>query len=181
MKNETLEQVTKELKPLLLGILFFFICNSIGYVITNKQNFELREEVKELNIKIDSLNNIINSKPPLQKEVTLTVYHPVESQCDNTPLITANGTKIDLEKLKNGEIKYCAVSRDLLKEFPYGSMIYIDGYGEYKVVDTMNKRITNTVDILQDENEPIFKLLDVKITKMDNEISSWNFQSGFII
>ena len=67
------------------------------------------------------------------------------------------------------------------KEFPYGSMIYIDGYGEYKVVDTMNKRITNTVDILQDENEPIFKLLDVKITKMNNEISSWNCQNGFII
>lgn len=177
-----LEQATKELKPLLLGILFFFICNSIGYVITNKENFELRKEFKELNTKIDSLNDIINSKqPPFQKEVTLTVYHPVESQCDNTPLITANGTKIDLEKLKNGEIKYCAVSRDLLKEFPYGSMIYIDGYEEYKVVDTMNKRITNTVDILQDENEPIFKLLDVKITKMDNEISSWNCQNGFII
>lgn len=68
-----------------------------------------------MNIKIDSLNNIINSKPPLQKEVTLTVYHPVESQCDNTPLITANGTKIDLEKLKNGEIKYCAVSRDVME------------------------------------------------------------------
>lgn len=101
MKNENLEQATKELKPLLLGILFLFVCNSIGYVITNKQNFELREEVKELNTKIDSLNNIINLKqPPLQKEVTLTVYHPVESQCDDTPLITANGTKIDLEKLK---------------------------------------------------------------------------------
>lgn len=64
---------------------------------------------------------------PLEKIITLTVYNPVESQCDDTPLVTANGTKIDLEKLKKGEIKYCAVSRDLLSEIPYGSIIYIEG------------------------------------------------------
>ena len=69
MKNENLEQTKEELKPLLLGILFLFICNSIGYIITNEQNSELIEEIKELNIKIDSLNNIINLKqPPFQKE-----------------------------------------------------------------------------------------------------------------
>ena len=46
--------------------------------------------------------------------VTLTTYNAVASQCDNTPLITADGTKIDMKKLKKGKIKYCAVSRDLL-------------------------------------------------------------------
>jgi 3D (Asp-Asp-Asp) domain-containing protein len=103
---------------------------------------------------------------PLTKEVTVTVYHAVESQCDSTPLITANGTKINPVELKNDKIHYCAVSRDLLEELPYGSKIYIEGHGEYEVVDTMNRRIVNTVDILQDVNKPIFKKSNIKIIKV---------------
>lgn len=85
---------------------------------------------------------------------------------DDTPLVTANGTKIDLEKLKKGEIKYCAVSRDLLSEIPYGSIIYIEGHGEYEVVDTMNKRIKMGVDILQDVSEKGFKKTNIRILKV---------------
>ena len=29
------------------------------------------------------------------KQVKATMYHPVEEQCDDTPLITAAGSKID--------------------------------------------------------------------------------------
>ena len=50
---------------------------------------------------------------PFITHVTLTTYNAVARQCDNTPLITADGTKIDVKKLKKGNIKYCAVSRDL--------------------------------------------------------------------
>ena len=34
--------------------------------------------------------------------VSVTVYQPVESQCDRQPLITSDGSKIDLKSLKNG-------------------------------------------------------------------------------
>ena len=140
-------------------VLFFIL--GLNLIMIQKVN-DLSTEIVRIEKKIDTI--YLNS--PLEKIVTLTVYNPVESQCDDTPLITANGTKIDLEKLKKGEIKYCAVSRDLLSEIPYGSIIYIEGYGEYEVVDTMNKRIKMGVDILQDVSEKGFKKTNVRILKV---------------
>lgn len=86
--------------------------------------------------------------------VTITCYQPVESQCNGDPLITADGSKIDLKKLEKGEIKWCAVSRDLLWLFPKGKpkRVYIEGYGLYEVRDVMNKRHTHRLDILQHPN-----------------------------
>ena len=140
-------------------VLFFIL--GLNLIMIQKVN-DLSTEIVRIEKKIDTI--YLNS--PLEKIITLTVYNPVESQCDDTPLITANGTKIDLEKLKKGEIKYCAVSRDLLSEIPYGSIIYIEGHGEYKVVDTMNKRFTNYVDILQDVSQKGFKKTNVRILKI---------------
>ena len=115
-------------------VLFFIL--GLNLIMIQKVN-NLSTEVVRIEKQIDTI--YLNS--PLERIITLTVYNPVESQCDDTPLVTANGTKIDLEKLKKGEIKYCAVSRDLLSEIPYDSIIYIEGHGEYEVVDTINKRI----------------------------------------
>ncbi len=140
-------------------VLFFIL--GLNLIMIQKVN-DLSTEVVRIEKQIDTI--YINS--PLEKIITLTVYNPVESQCDDTPLVTANGTKIDLEKLKKGEIKYCAVSRDLLSEIPYGSIIYIEGHGEYEVVDTMNKRIKMGVDILQDVSEKGFKKTNIRILKV---------------
>lgn len=95
--------------------------------------------------------------------VTLTTYNPCKSQCDDTPTITANNTKINLKKLKQGKLKYCAVSQDLLCCFPFGSIIEIDGHGRYEVVDTMNKRFNHYVDIIQDKSQSNFKKEKIKI------------------
>lgn len=140
-------------------VLFFIL--GLNLIMIQKVN-DLSTEVVRIEKQIDTI--YLNS--PLEKIITLTVYNPVESQCDDTPLVTANGTKIDLEKLKKGEIKYCAVSRDLLSEIPYGSIIYIEGHGEYEVVDTMNKRIKMGVDILQDVSEKGFKKTNIRILKV---------------
>lgn len=107
-----------------------------------------------------------NADKGFTTHVTLTVYNPVASQCDKNPNVTADGTKIDLNKLKRGQLKYCAVSRDLLPFLPYGSMIEIEGHGVYVVHDTMNKRFNHYIDILQHSDEPIFKKSSVKITKL---------------
>lgn len=80
--------------------------------------------------------------------VTLTYYQPVTEQCDSTPLITADNSRIDLDKLARGEIKWCAVSQDLRDRLPFGSSISIPGLGVYKVRDVMNPRHRNRVDIL---------------------------------
>lgn len=135
---------------------------------------KLREQIKINTNDISCFVNTTNMSEKIknieeeiiEEFVTLTVYNPIVSQCNNNPLITANGTKIDLDQLKSGVLKYCAVSRDLLNKFPYGSIIYIEGFGEYLVVDTMNKRFKKYVDILQDVDEPIFKYTNIKITKI---------------
>ena len=95
--------------------------------------------------------------------VTLTTYNAVKKQCDDSPLITADGTKIDLHKLKKGKIKYAAVSRDLLWCIPLGSIIHIEGHGDYEVRDTMNKRFDHHIDILQHSSQKNFKKNKVRV------------------
>ena len=80
-------------------------------------------------------------------KVIITIYYAIAAQTDSTPLITASGYNIV------GDDKIIAVSRDLLKEFPYGTKVEVccSGCyyeGEYVVEDTMNKRFTNRIDIL---------------------------------
>ena len=82
--------------------------------------------------------------------VTLTYYQPVKEQCNTQPLITSDGSKISLNHLKRGSIKWCAISRDLLWMFPKGKpkRVYIEGFGVYEVRDVMNKRYNHCIDIL---------------------------------
>lgn len=82
--------------------------------------------------------------------VTLTCYQPVKSQCDSAPLVTADGSKINLAHLKQNKIKWCAISRDLLYLFKKDKprRVYIEGFGVYEVKDVMNKRHNHRIDIL---------------------------------
>ena len=96
--------------------------------------------------------------------VTLTTYNATKAQCDNSPDKTANGTIIDHKKLKQGKLRYCAISRDLLWCIPMGSVIEIDGHGRYEVVDTMDARFNHYIDILQHYTEKNFKKEKIKVT-----------------
>ncbi len=95
--------------------------------ITNREDFS-----EEKKINIEALNNSI--------EVSATAY--------NMGKITSTGTKV-----RPGVI---AVSRDLLKDVEYGSVVWVyvkkeNGsfykYGEYTVEDTMHKRWKKCCDI----------------------------------
>ena len=102
--------------------------------------------------------------------VKLTCYQPVKSQCNNQPLITADGSKINLHHLKNNKIKWCAVSRDLLWLFPKNKpkKVYIEGYGIYEVRDVTNKRFKHRIDILihpKDSKRISINNVKVKILK----------------
>ena len=87
-------------------------------------------------------------------KVTVTTYNPTRAQCDSTPNITADGTKINPKKAT--QYRYVALSRDLLDRwggpFDYGDYVVIEGTGSwdgiYQVRDTMNPKWTNRVDIL---------------------------------
>ena len=103
------------------------------------------------------------SKSLFTTHVTITTYNAVRSQCDRSPLITADGTKIDHRKVKSGEQRIVAISRDLLYAIPLGSVIYVEGYGRYEVRDTMNSRFKHRIDILQHSSKKNFKKNNIKI------------------
>ena len=103
------------------------------------------------------------SKSLFTTHVTITTYNAVRSQCDRSPLITADGTKIDHRKVKSGKQRIVAISRDLLYAIPLGSIIDIEGYGRYEVRDTMNSRFKHSIDILQHSSKKNFKKNNIKI------------------
>ena len=114
-----------------------------------------------LSLLIISLNTVATVT-----HVTLTYYQPVKAQCNSEPLVTADGSKINLRHLKQGRIKWCAISRDLLWLFPKGKpkRIYIEDFGTYYVKDVMNRRFTHSVDILiHPKDSKRIKLNKVKI------------------
>ena len=106
-------------------------------------------------------------------KVTVTTYNPTRAQCDDTPNITADGTRFHTWKASS--YRYVALSRDLLSRwggpFNYGDYIVIEGTGDrdgvYQVRDTMNPKWTNRVDILTTNSR--FKYNNITMYKYVNE------------
>lgn len=89
----------------------------------------------------------------------LTVYNPSQAQCDQTPLITASNSRINTDELKKQNIRWMALSRDLLKRwkgsFHYGDTVLVTAGdpqidGLWVIKDTMNKRYKKRGDLLFD-------------------------------
>lgn len=98
--------------------------------------------------------------------VTLTYYQPLKEQCNSEPLVTSDGSRINLSHLRKGKIRWCAVSRDLLYLFPKGKKkrVWIEGFGEFEVRDVMNRRFRHSVDILiHPKDSKRIKLTKVKV------------------
>ena len=121
----------------------FAICWSlIGILISWMREPQVVVEEKKVYVEVESEVTYI---------VTATVYHAVEGQCDDSPLVTASGAKISSAESAY-EHRYLAVSRDLLDVFPYGTMVEVSGCGEldgrWVVADTMNRRYKGYIDLL---------------------------------
>lgn len=133
----------------------------IGCAVFWAENPEVIIEEKKVYIEVESEVTYV---------VTATVYHAVEGQCDDSPLVTASGAKISSAESAY-EHRYLAVSRDLLDVFPYGTMVEVSGCGEldgiYCVVDTMAKRFKGYVDILINPDMRGGKWEGVRIKKVE--------------
>ena len=111
-------------------------------------------------------DKIIKIEPGIITEVLGTMYNPVASQCDSDPLVTADNSKINLTDLKNEKIRWCALSRDLLKRwggpYNYGDTLRVHHSdpkikGLWVIHDTMNARWKKRIDFLvASENSNIF-------------------------
>ena len=126
-------------------------------------------------------SRIVEAKPKVEKKkprhrgkVTVTQYNPVVDQCDEDPLVTADNSTIDLKKLKKGQLRWVAVSRDLLETYKYGDVIELKTIsgsprinGRYIVHDTMHPRFTNRIDILTAVGEPMDMWCEVRVRKIE--------------
>ena len=137
----------------------FAVVGIVNIAMANNEKIErsvMKEvpDIEEIKISSEIIKKEKNDKVKENKDVIthvkVTCYQPVEAQCDSDPLTTADGSKIDLHKLKKGDVKWCAISRDLLWLFPKDKpkRVHIEGYGIYEVRDVMNKRFNHRVDIL---------------------------------
>ena len=130
---------------------------------------DLRDEIKELLEKMNSMPDVIF------EQVRATMYHPVEEQCDDTPLITADGSKIDPYEVSNWN--WIAVSQHMLTRnggpLNYGDTVYILGTehkdGVYVIKDCMNKRKTNQIDFLESLGTPQYRYDNVVIARFPQE------------
>lgn len=87
----------------------------------------------------------------LLTSATVTVYHPEESQTDDTPYISASGRFV-----YEGQV---ALSRDLFKKgIKYGDKVEIEGLGEFVVEDKMNPRFKDSIDIFSFDRNKGFKV-----------------------
>ena len=127
------------------------------------------------------LNRIRLNRPIKSEFIQIdraTTYNAVASQFDNDPFTTADGSRIDPDKLRDMKIRWCALSRDFLARwgglFDYGDTIVVGSFsspqinGKWVVKDCMNKRYTNSLDFLFDSenNKPklgVCKDLIIKI------------------
>lgn len=98
-------------------------------------------------------------------KVTATVYHAVSKQTDSTPLITADGSKINPKRLQ----RWCAISKDLEKYYSMGDTIVVSGTkhmdGIWIIHDRMHHRWRSKIDLLVKPNY-LNKWDSIKIHKL---------------
>ena len=129
----------------------------------------LNDEIKDLLKQMDSMPEVIF------QQVRATMYHPVEEQCDDTPLITADGSRIDPYTVSNWN--WIAVSQHMLTRnggpLNYGDTVYIFGTehkdGVYVIKDCMNKRKTNQIDFLESLGTPQYRYDNVVLARFPQE------------
>jgi 3D (Asp-Asp-Asp) domain-containing protein len=142
----------------------------------SKTEFPLALNVHNFN----PLKKIKARLPLYSNNVSASVYFPEEEQTDGSPLITADGSKINAKSIR--QHRWVAVSRNLLKRWGgklhYGDSLQVSGISEeldgtYIIRDTMNKRLRNTIDILVGKNDRIMgHWKNVKITKFETVVVS---------
>jgi len=101
--------------------------------------------------------NTVYKKPIETLNVNVSVYNATVKQCDSTPLLTASQLLIDTNLLKQNKLKWCAISRNLLKRFnPKAKYNLLDTIildhnlfkGKYIITDVTKDIYYNRVDVL---------------------------------
>ena len=149
-----------------IGFWIFLSTLIMAMLMTNPTRFdEVMEDIHHMadSTIVDTIpeqdTTIMDSPIILEDSTVITVYatmyHPVVGQCDDTPDITADQTKIpNIDSCSH--LNWLAVSQDLLwfNDGPirYGDTVYVEAghkTGYYIVRDAMNKRFKKNIDFLE--------------------------------
>lgn len=141
---------------------------------TNNIITDMKNHIEFLESQLSKTNEKIREYEDNIYEVTVTMYHPVPEQTDDTPDITADGTKFKIHKAS--QYRYVAVARNMLKRWggflDYGDYIWIEAgskSGVYQVRDTMNPRYVNHIDILETPGTSPYKYDNAKMRLVSYE------------
>ena len=168
-KSQTVNEIEKENTALKLRISLMKYTKEIA----DSLMFDTTQHALDLAAKLATYEKKIKEYESNKYKVTVTMYHPVFGQTDDTPNITADGTVIKISRAS--EYRYIAVSRNMLVNYGgflrFGDYVWVDARkksGLYQVKDTMNKRFMNRIDILETPGTAPYKYNDASIRIMEN-------------
>ena len=138
--------------------------------------FDTTQNGLELALTLITYEKKIEEYENNKHKVTVTMYHPVSGQTDDTPNITADGSIIRINNAS--EYRYIAVARNMLIRnggfLNFGDYIWLDAgkkSGVYQVRDVMNKRFVNRVDILETPGTIPYKYNEASLRRIN--IALW--------
>ena len=168
-KSQTVNEIEKENTALKLRISLMKYTKEIA----DSLMFDTTQHALDLAARLATYEKKIKEYESNKYKVTVTMYHPVFGQTDDTPNITADGTVIKISRAS--EYRYIAVSRNMLVNYGgflrFGDYVWVDARkksGLYQVKDTMNKRFMNRIDILETPGTAPYKYNDASIRIMEN-------------
>ena len=138
---------------------------------TTLQALKIAVQVDKCQRELMGLKEQVNYQESNKLKVVVTMYHPVPEQTDSTPNVTADGTVFRIENAS--DYRYIAVSQNMLIRnggfLDYGDWVVVDAgkkSGLYQVRDTMARRWTNRIDILESPGVVPYKYNDGSLRKL---------------
>ena len=138
--------------------------------------FDTTQNGLELALTLITYEKKIEEYENNKHKVTVTMYHPVSGQTDDTPNITADGSIIRINNAS--EYRYIAVARNMLIRndgfLNFGDYIWLDAgkkSGVYQVRDVMNRRFVNRIDILETPGTIPYKYNEASLRRIN--IALW--------
>ena len=166
-RNHYIDQIETQLVDSLIKV---HVTDSL-MTINTIQGLQLATILDKCQRELMGLKEQVNDQEANKLKVTVTMYHPVPEQTDSTPNVTADGTVFRIENAS--DYRYIAVSQNMLIRnggfLDYGDWVVVDAgkkSGLYQVRDTMARRWTNRIDILESPGVIPYKYNDASLRKL---------------
>ena len=167
VKKVTIDELEEENTTLKLRVSLMKYTKEIA----DSLMFDTTQHALQLAARLAIYEKTIEEYENNKHKVTVTMYHPVAGQTDDTPNITADGSVIKINNAS--EYRYVAVSQNMLIRnggfLNYEDYVWLDAgrkSGVYQVRDTMAPRWINRIDILETPGVKPYKFKEASIRRI---------------